>query len=245
MPPSPPDAPETSPDAASTPDTGPPLPPDRRGLLALELGVIFFVGPSVYTLLNPGPGWLFPLIWILGAYALVILLRDSTFPKRQLWNFAGGKPILRHMLLRFLILGAGMALAVVAADRWYFGEPLLFELAKRNPGLLAMIMIFYPIFSVYPQEVAFRTFFFHRYRHLLPGKWLMIGVGAAAFSWAHIVFQNGLALVMCLVAGVLFGQTFWRSRSTAAVWLEHALYGCLIFVIGLGRFFYAGAVGQH
>ena len=31
-------------------------------------------------------------------------------------------------------------------------------------------MIFYPLVSVYPQEIIFRSFFFHRYRDLFP-RW--------------------------------------------------------------------------
>ncbi|MCW5753344.1 MAG: CPBP family intramembrane metalloprotease [Phycisphaeraceae bacterium] len=217
---------------------------EKRLLLATELGVLFFLGPSIYTLAGLGQGWLFPMIWLLAAYAVTMLLLDRTFPRHELWNMAALRRVVRLVTARFLVLAVGMMLAVMAADRWYFEHPVLFSLAKRNPALLGMIMVLYPLLSVLPQELAFRTFFFHRYRPLLPGRAWMIGVSAAAFSWAHIVFQNGLALVLCLVAGLLFGHTYWKSRSTAAAWFEHALYGCFIFAVGLGQYFYAGAVGR-
>ncbi len=42
--------------------------------------------------------------------------------------------------------------------------------------------------------------------------------------------------------GWLFADTYRQSRSLWLVCLEHALYGDLIFTIGLGTFFYHGAV---
>lgn len=57
-----------------------------------------------------------------------------------------------------------------------------------------------------------------------------------------MVLQNWLAVAMTMAGGGLFAWRYDRSRSLAAVWVEHALWGCLIFTIGLGRYFYLGAV---
>lgn len=38
-------------------------------------------------------------------------------------------------------------------------------------------------------------------------------------------------------AGVLFAWTYERTRSTLAVSVEHALFGCWMFTVGLGSFF--------
>jgi membrane protease YdiL (CAAX protease family) len=97
--------------------------------------------------------------------------------------------------------------------------------------------------SVYPQEVIWRAFMFHRYRSLFRRRWAIIGASAIAFGHAHIVFHNWLAVGLCVIGGVLFARTFDRSRSTLAAWIDHALYGCLVFTIGIGRYFYSGSVG--
>jgi membrane protease YdiL (CAAX protease family) len=47
---------------------------------------------------------------------------------------------------------------------------------------------------------------------------------------------------MTLVGGLLFAHTYWKTRSLLVSAIEHALYGCLLYTIGLGRFFYHGAV---
>jgi uncharacterized protein len=46
---------------------------------------------------------------------------------------------------------------------------------------------------------------------------------------------------MTLIGGVLFANDYSRHRSLTLTCFEHSLYGCLIFTVGLGRFFYTGA----
>jgi hypothetical protein len=48
--------------------------------------------------------------------------------------------------------------------------------------------------------------------------------------------------LLTLIGGWFFAETYARTRSMRLVWLEHALYGCLVFTIGLGDYFYHGNV---
>jgi hypothetical protein len=50
---------------------------------------------------------------------------------------------------------------------------------------------------------------------------------------------------MTTAGGLLFARDYARHRSLSLTCLEHSLYGCLIFTIGLGRFFYTGAAWKH
>jgi hypothetical protein len=43
----------------------------------------------------------------------------------------------------------------------------------------------------------------------------------------------------------MFAGDYARRRSLGLACLEHGLYGCLIFTIGLGRYFYTGAAWHH
>jgi membrane protease YdiL (CAAX protease family) len=167
----------------------------------------------------------------------VILLRDPTFDRKQLWNSAGFRGRRAVMLRGFAINAVVITLAVVVFDR-----ESLFAFIRQAPAIWAIIMVFYPLVSVYPQELIYRAFFFHRYRQLFPKRWTMIAASAAVFGYMHIVFENPLAVVMTLIGGWLFARTYERSRSVLACTVEHALYGCFIFTIGLGLHFYHGAV---
>jgi hypothetical protein len=47
-------------------------------------------------------------------------------------------------------------------------------------------------------------------------------------------------MILTFFGGYLFAYTYAKTRSLLLVSIEHALYGCLLYTIGLGRFFYTG-----
>jgi uncharacterized protein len=102
-------------------------------------------------------------------------------------------------------------------------------------------MILYPVLSVYPQGIIYRAFFFERYRILFPNPAVLIVVSALAFSFAHIIFRNPVALIFTLVGGLLFAWRYAATGSLLTSSFEHALYGCWMFTVGLGQYFYKGA----
>jgi membrane protease YdiL (CAAX protease family) len=87
---------------------------------------------------------------------------------------------------------------------------------------------------------VFRVVFFHRYRPLFPAPWMLIVASAVVFSFSHIVFRNWIALVLTLLGGLLFAWRYHQTRSFRAVWLEHVLWGWLLFTCGLGVYFLSG-----
>jgi membrane protease YdiL (CAAX protease family) len=105
-------------------------------------------------------------------------------------------------------------------------------------------MILYPLLSVYPQELIFRPFLFHRYRDLFPEQWMMVLVSGLTFGLAHIFFENWIAPILSVIGGLLFARTYQKSNSTLQAALEHGLWGDLIFTIGLGWYFYGGSIGH-
>jgi membrane protease YdiL (CAAX protease family) len=102
-------------------------------------------------------------------------------------------------------------------------------------------MLLYPLVSVYPQELIYRVFFFHRYAPLFGSGLLMIAASALAFGFVHIIFGNWLAVVLCIIGGFLFSLTYQHSGSLLFTCLDHAIFGNFIFTIGLGQFFYHGS----
>jgi hypothetical protein len=107
-----------------------------------------------------------------------------------------------------------------------------------------LVMILYPLLSVYPQEIIFRTFLFHRYQNLFTSQRQLIWASAVSFGVAHIIFANWAALVLSTIGGLLFARTYARHRSLALVCFEHSLWGNFIFTIGLGWYFW-GEIVAH
>jgi membrane protease YdiL (CAAX protease family) len=100
-----------------------------------------------------------------------------------------------------------------------------------------IVIILYPILSVIPQELIFRKFFLYRYKDIISTKNLIF-INALAFSFVHIVFNNYIAVVFTFLAGLIFMKTYIDTKSFGLVCIEHALYGNMIFTIGLGEYFY-------
>jgi membrane protease YdiL (CAAX protease family) len=201
-----------------------------RGRRVIELWLLFGVGPLLLAL---GPRWMVTIgILGIGVVAWLALWRDPTFAREDWWGIHGARRDLRRVLLRTAVIWVG--LFVLAA----LTSPALFPLPRTRPGVWALIMVLYPI-SAYAQEIAFRTFFFHRYAALFERRAARIAASGLLFGWAHVAVNNVAAIALATVAGLLFAATYDRSRSTLLVSLEHALYGDFVFTVGLGPIFYS------
>ena len=227
--------------------------------LAAELALLFVALPVGLTFAPFPKGYLFPVLWIVAALCLVYLWRSRRFERKQLWNLGEAVPHLPLIVGRFVVLAAVLVGALVLLlpptptaempqTREQFREagPTLwtwFGLIKWNTGLYAAIMVLYPIFSVLPQNVIYRVFFFHRYGPLLGERWAMVAVGGATFGLGHLMFGNWVAPTLTALGGLLMMDTYRRSRSAAASWFEHALYGCFVWTLGIGRLFYYNRPG--
>ncbi len=208
--------------------------PGTPSLIA-EFLILFVALPLAFRF-KPFPFPPIPALWLVAAYCWFRLRSDASFDRRLLWNPAPFQHLAGQIVLIFLVVALTVGLSV------YFLRPqMLFSFARRAPWLWGMVMLLYPVLSVYPQGIIYRAFFFHRYRGLFPGARTMILASALAFAFVHIIFRNPIAVSFTLIGGLLFA---WRYQETGSLFtssLEHALYGCLMFTIGLGDYFYQGA----
>lgn len=208
----------------------------EKVFLAGELFGLFITVPALIYLLDTP--LLLPLLWFFGALCTVILLRDPDFDRRDLWRFQAIRKEGRRILKEFGI-GAGLLFLIMLL----VAPQLLFTLILDRPVLWAFIMVLYPLLSVYPQELIYRAFFFHRYHSLFTRPSVLCLVNGLLFGYMHIVFHNWVALGLTTAGGVLFAYNYQRSHSVLFVSVQHALFGSLIFTLGLGQYFYNGSVG--
>ena len=163
---------------------------------------------------------------------LALLLRDKTFDRSR-FGLSGFRNW-RTLSIRFAVIASCLVLYIVLVEP---GNVL--AILRHNPSLWALIMIVYPVFSVVPQEIIYRAFYFHRYSSLFAHEKVGIVVNAALFAFAHILFRNWVAIIGSFVAGLLWATTYLESRSLLVVSIEHALYGNFVFTLGIGYYFYA------
>jgi membrane protease YdiL (CAAX protease family) len=207
----------------------------RLVLLAVEFCALFVGLPLlIYYRILPNA----PIPYLLGIAILAfwVLRRDASFDSARLVSWGDFRPHLAPLLVRDAVF-----LTLLAVGVRLFAPQLLFSFVKRAPVFWAVIMLLYPLLSVYPQELLYRAFFFHRYQPLFGSGWLLLLASALAFGFVHIIFGNWLAVGMCVVGGFLFALTYQQSGSLLLACLDHAIFGNFIFTIGLGRFFYHGS----
>ena len=207
----------------------------RLVLLSLEFSALFAGVPLLvyYRLL---PNLPIPYLLFAALAAFLVLRSDPSFDSSHLASWNNVRSQLLPLLARDALFLAFLGLAVRL-----FAPQLLFSFLKRAPGFWALVMLLYPLVSVYPQELIYRAFFFHRYAPLFGSGLLMIAASALAFGFVHIIFGNWLAVVLCIIGGFLFSLTYQHSGSLLFTCLDHAIFGNFIFTIGLGQFFYHGA----
>lgn len=206
--------------------------PGRRSLLLLEFLLLFTAVPALILFFRER--WLMiALLWG-GSFLAYIYLRMSRptdeGPK------APFREMIRRIFVRFAFIAPLVTILVWAASP---GDFLSFP--RENPRTWLLVMALYPLLSVWPQEVLYRALIYKRYSPVFGEGRGYIIASALAFGYMHIIFLNWIAVAMTLVGGYLFAEDYRKGRSLALVSIEHALYGCLIFTVGLGRFFYVGA----
>jgi membrane protease YdiL (CAAX protease family) len=200
----------------------------------LEFVLLFVALPIVFRLL---PVRLSPLppLWVAAIYCYFVL-RSNGYDRNALWN-----PVPLHAQLLSVLAGFALTAVVVTAFVWWRFPELLFGFVRSHPLFWVIVMVAYPVLSVYPQGVIYRAFVFERYRGLFPGTLLMIVVSASVFSFSHIIFRSPWSVLLTFAAGLLFAWRFAVTDSLLVSAIEHALYGCYMFTVGLGGLFYHGA----
>jgi uncharacterized protein len=176
-----------------------------------------------------------PVLGVVLVGVLIVLWRDPTFDRGQVFRRDRfGSQVVQ-------IVGLWLAAAIVLGiGMWWYEPRALFRFPMERPGLWMMVMVLYPVFSVVPQTVIYRAFFFHRYRDIFRSRWTMIVAGTVAFALGHVIFKNAAAVGLTAAGGLIFCWRFDRTRSLLISAIEHALYGQLIFTLGYGLFLFHG-----
>ncbi|WP_152087534.1 CPBP family intramembrane glutamic endopeptidase [Pseudoalteromonas sp. A25] len=201
-----------------------------------ELILIFFCLPTLaYIFRDHLSNWLFPALITLMIICSFLLLSDPHFKRFRLTSLGQFSTIKRRLFTTFLAgaLFSAMLYGLFNQENW-------FALPLNSTTQWLYLLIAYPILSVLPQELIFRSYFFHRYKRILPKKSVRIVLSAAVFALAHCVYDNWVAIALSFAGGLLFSYTYAHSRSLMVCVLEHSLWGLWIFTLGLGEYLDSG-----
>ncbi len=198
-----------------------------RGYVITEL-FILFIGVPLSLLLDYTVWIKVATVLVAFGYLVFVLLRKLRI------KFAIKKEIdwiafWKRTLIKFVIV-----IITTTAYVWLIDKPKLLCVPKNDVQLWVVILLIYSLLSVWPQEIIYRTFFLERYRHLFKDKRMLVFVNAVIFSLAHIFFKNLLVTVLTFIGGLVFAYTYYHTKSTTLVSIEHALYGNWLFTVGMG-----------
>ena len=193
-----------------------------------ELFILFILVPVSFAIQFP--------IWIkmcIGFFGFVYVLFTLTRIEKQKFKITKNlnwKSFFKRTFIQLL----GIAIFTIVY-MWFVDTENLFVVVLNKPLKWLFFLMVYSFLSVYPQELIYRTFFFQRYEKLINNDTLFIFINAILFSLAHIFFKSTLVLFMTFCGGILFALTYKKTKSTLLVSIEHAIYGCWLFTVGMGE----------
>lgn len=196
----------------------------ERFVITTEFLLIFIVGPLV-PLLLPLPSPLKLSFLLLTAIYCLWRLKTTDKPPAHTLHLKA--------LWAGIILRTGVFACLGAAATWWLIPDDFLRFPRTRPMMWLTVMLLYPWLSALPQEVIYRRFFFRRFQPAAP-----LAVNVLLFAWLHISYLNLPALLLSGLGGWILAHQWRRHNNLAAVAIEHALYGMIVFSIGLGRFFY-------
>lgn len=212
----------------------------KNKMLALEFLLLCICLPTIIIAYKLAP-FMFAFLWGAASYCFIVLRYQHKGFLKDMWKWESVTwEAMKPLLIRWIFASVGM-LAFI-----YFYDPdRMFGLFERMPWYFPIFLcIMYPIMSALPQEFIFCSFFFERFQKFFSTDRAMIIASAIVFAYAHVLFINWVAPLLSFIAGLIFANTYANSKSLALVTIEHGLYGNVLFLVGLGWYFYGGAVGQ-
>ncbi|WP_396601313.1 CPBP family intramembrane glutamic endopeptidase [Algibacter sp. R77976] len=193
----------------------------------IELFIIFIVIPISFVL-EYSP-WLKLSIGLFGFLYVTYVLLKVEHLKFKISKTIKWQPFWKLTSIKFIFIAI-----ITTVFVWVTDSESLFSVLLNKPLKWLMLLFIYSFFSVYPQELLYRTFFFRRYRSLFKNQSLFLFLNAILFALAHLFFGSVLVLILTFIGGLLFAYTFKQTQSTLLISIEHAIYGCWLFTVGMG-----------
>ena len=206
----------------------------QKTIRAIEY-LLIFIGMPVVFYFDLVPIRKVVALLIVTLLCVLVLWADSSYDLKKLFYRPTSQKETTRLLVNILIVGGSITGLVLLIHPSTF-----LDMPTETPQIWLIVMALYPLLSALPQELVYREFFYQRYEEIFPTKWALLLMSAASFSFLHVVYDNQWAILISFVGGVMFARTYQRTRSLWWVSVEHAIYGALIFTLGMRQYFYEG-----
>ena len=199
--------------------------------LRIEFLFIFITLPLL-GYLNPEHISPIPVLIAVLSYVFILSLRHKKIRKKNIFTLHRH----HHKLLNGIYNRILVSLIIMMMAILFYDHYLIFKMIFKDPLLWMILLFVYPVFSVIPQEIIFRSFFFARYKKIFQ-RYTLVFMSAASFSFSHIIFENWIAIIFTFIGGLYFAVSYHETKSLLIVVVEHSIYGLFLYTIGFGEFF--------
>lgn len=203
--------------------------PSPRIILLSEFIWIFFATPLILAL-DVSIGIKLTMV----ICALIFVIYRSLVGKIFRDSFVLDRPISPNVKRRMIVISSLLFFGGTVFV-YLFDRSLLFKVVWEAPWLWVGILFVYTFLSVVPQEYLYRRFFFARYGELFSSKATLIIANVICFSFCHLFLHSPAVLILTALGGVLFAMTYSDHQDLKWVSIEHAIYGNIIFTLGIGE----------
>ena len=113
-----------------------------------------------------------------------------------------------------------------------FGDDLfLNDLDLKKYYFTSVLLLFYLLFSVIPQEIIFRFLFFYKYKDYF-NKFEILLLNSLVFSFCHLIYFDIYILLFSFFGNLLFTFNYIKNKSLLVVIVEHFLLGQTLIILG-------------
>ena len=113
-----------------------------------------------------------------------------------------------------------------------FGDDFfLNDLDLKKYYFTSVLLLFYLLFSVIPQEIIFRFLFFYTYKNYF-NKFEILLLNSLVFSFCHLIYFDIYILLFSFVGNLLFTFNYMKNKSLLVVIVEHFLLGQTLIILG-------------
>ena len=120
---------------------------------------------------------------------------------------------------------------IISMIKLFGDEFLLSNLDLKKYYFTSVLLLFYLLFSVIPQEIIFRFLFFYKYKDYF-NKFEVLLLNSLVFSFCHLIYFDIYILLFSFFGNLLFTFNYMKNESLLVVIIEHFLLGQTLIILG-------------
>ena len=120
---------------------------------------------------------------------------------------------------------------IISMIKLFGDEFLLNNLDLKKYYFTSVLLLFYLLFSVIPQEIIFRFLFFYKYKDYF-NKFEILLLNTLVFSFCHLIYFDIYVLLFSFFGNLLFTFNYMQNKSLLVVIVEHFLLGQTLIILG-------------